>query len=187
MSDNNQFDDDFFDAFLEETEEQKAPGPKDLREYAKRQRDDARKAREELAEFHKAQEDEKRTARTSKVDDLIKDKGLDPVVKEMIGDNDPEEWFAKYGSAFAAKKADDEETSTAGDTSGDQGSGKKLTPEQEAQLRGVTEVQPGNTPANTTGQPDLSELDGAKSLDEALAILAKQGLLAPEKSQSTTT
>jgi hypothetical protein len=103
-----------FEALLSDPEAMKQL-PKELREYAERQSTAAKNAQEENAKLAKE-------LRERKTADFLKDKGLSADLAGLVGDSDPNEWYATYGQHFAAQSAGEGETPPAGaETGGDAG------------------------------------------------------------------
>jgi hypothetical protein len=75
-------------------------GPKALRDALKKQKEARSALEKELADLRKEK-------RTSTIESVVKEKGLDPKVAEIIpADADPAEWLEQYGDVFGAKPAE---------------------------------------------------------------------------------
>jgi len=75
-------------------------GPKALRDALKKQKEARTALEKELADLRKEK-------RTSTIESVVKEKGLDPKVAEIIpADADPAEWLEQYGDVFGAKPAE---------------------------------------------------------------------------------
>lgn len=152
MSESNETFDDLFDENGEPKGEA-AQAPKALREYAKSQAQRAKELEEKYAKLEKQQRD-------SSLKQFVKDKGLDETAAELIGDQNPEEWFEKYGSLLAKAESNaGEENNTDGENTGQPKGQAALTPEQIAQMQQTQDVQPGQY------QPQMSDAETTSKLE----------------------
>lgn len=133
-----------------------------------------------IEENKKLRERLERQDRDRTVSRLFKEKGLDPKVAELMGDADPEEWIANYGSLF-------------------QGSGKNLDEEKDAEQqlvdqrdraqqmqqtdqdheaeREAFEAMTGlQAPSGPPSNAQLEQLDKIKSFDNEADLLKYMGI-----------
>lgn len=159
--------------------------PKDLRDYAERQKKHAQEREEENQRL-------RTQLREREVSDFLRDKGLPADLKGLVGDGDPNEWYNQYGKYFGTGAAGQGQGDpTGGEPSADAGTpagepvqqgagngapptspGAALTPEQLQALAGITGQIPQGAPARSDADTQISEATaGAKSVDEFYELL----------------
>lgn len=139
-----------------------------LREKAESDSATIKELRAELQKIKDAQ-------RTTGVADLLKSKGLDPIVADLVPKDveaTPEAldaWYAKYGKAFASTSAGSDEADGDGDGSDDSAAGSTIPEgEQDALQDLLTSTQQRVSPQASA---DLQrKLQNAQTLEELLAV-----------------
>jgi len=148
--------------------DQKQQTPADLRDALAKANKRAEAAEKRLVDRDVAD-------RAATVTTFLKDKELPDEAKDLIGDQDPEEWYGTYSKLFGAKESDAASTAAAPETTAPVGA-STLNAEQQAQIAAVAGVEalpftPGNLEARD------AYLDAATSEEDLLKRLAETDLL----------
>ena len=168
MSDTWNDDGQFFNGGAGGTNDSQDNPIRALREKAENDSRTIKELRDELAKIKDAQ-------RTTAVADLLKSKGLDPIVADLVPKDveaSPaalEEWYSKYGKAFAPATAESGEGQESGGEGDPAGTGSVPEGEQDALSELLSSVQQRVTPAAAA---DLArKMQNAGSQEELLALI----------------
>jgi hypothetical protein len=168
MGENWWTDDDDDDA--EDVQPNKAELPKPARDHL-------RKIERELKALREENSTLKASSRKASVSDLVKAKGYDPEIAELVPssveatDEAVTKWLESKGKLFAKMKTEDTPTE---DATGEPGEGFELPPELLDALGRVSNASSGSvTP--TKPADAMSKIQGAKNPAELIEFLKSQG------------
>jgi len=133
-----------------------------------------------LAKIDKLQRDIDGQKQADTAVQVLKDKGLDPAIRELIPeDQDPKEWVEKYAHLLGTKtKASSEDSSTddpddVAQVQEDEDPAITLEREALSQIQGAADA---GSPAHLTGDV-LERMDKISSEDELMAFFQSNGAL----------
>jgi hypothetical protein len=137
-----------------------------------------RKALEDaLAKLEKAQKDLEDYRRGDTAESVLKDKGLDPALKDLIpADTDPKDWVEKYAHLLGTKpaaKAEEKDSNDDPEFVALEEEDPAITLEREARER-INAAADSGSPAHLTGDV-LQRMDKINSEDELMEFFRSNG------------
>lgn len=131
-----------------------------------------------LAEIKKLRQDLGKDERNQTAEAVLKDKGLDPALKDLIPeDRDPKEWVEQYAPLLGAKpqaQVKEEESNEEPESKDTQ---EELDPALAAEREALEQIQgaaDAGSPAHLTGDV-LERMDKIQSEEELLAFFSRNG------------